>query len=150
MMKTSVAIIVTVILSSCQYSPKCWGDDKNKGEIIREYDIMHCSGVTHYENSTEIIIKTKEEYENWFSSDCLTEMPVNFETESLIGYPTGAGGSETKFVRKLEIDQPNKTYNYDIIMKECGSQKKIRIDMNMVVVPKIPDDYTLNFNEVYK
>ncbi len=154
MLNIKVAIIFSIVfLSSCSKSPLCWGDDKNKGLILSEV-IINQPSCHDQDKITENkhIINSEEDYYNLFADImyCDTsELPqVDFMKYTLLGQ-YASGGCEVKFIREV-IDNPESDeYLYSIIVRDCGSCQKLRYDMNWVLVPKLPENYTVRFSVEY-
>lgn len=150
-----IALIIFVIINSCSKSPVCWGDDVNKGIIEKYYhfhDFPMCVEAYVYENE-KLIIKSSVELLNITDSNCYnlpeagysTNPPdIDFSEYSLLGFWT-TGQCETKFIREILKNETDKKYIYKIKVKDCGTCKKLRYDANLVLVPKIPNDFAVEF-----
>ena len=135
-------ILFTIILfaglvSSCSKSPKCWGDDKNKG-IINGSIRIDCEP-----NGEQFIINDDSTYKETFSSSC-TLPTVDFSSYTLLGLYAD-GGCEVKFIREVtQLDNENK-YHYKVTVKSCGACKKLGYSYNWVTVPKLPSGWTVTY-----
>jgi hypothetical protein len=55
------------------------------------------------------------------------------------------GTCRVNFERNVSTDSINKKYIYSIKVNECGNCKTNYEHMNWVLVPKIPDNWTVEF-----
>ncbi|MEN8223938.1 MAG: hypothetical protein ABFS05_01145, partial [Bacteroidota bacterium] len=100
-----------------------------------------------------LIITSQEELESILDSNCLnlpqagysTDPPeIDFDEFSLLGQ-WATGSCETKFIRDVDKDDDKKTIIYSIKVRDCGVCKKERYDANLVLIPKIPAGYSVEF-----
>lgn len=142
-MRTLLALLIlTGLFSSCSKSPKCWGDNKNKG-IINNAIRIDCAP-----SGEQFIISDDTTYINTFSSGCDLP-PIDFNTHSLLGLYT-EGDCKLKFIREVsQVDNENK-YHYKVTAKSCGSCEKLAFSYNWVTVPKLPNGGTVTFEIVEK
>ena len=171
-MKSSYIIVIIAICfslnSSCSKSPECWGSDKNKGLIEKNYTWSdYPAFIQHYvqQNDHLIIIDTTEllnildsTYYNQYDSSDLwyTDYDIekheliafyrdiDFKKHSLLGF-WAVGKCEADFIREVEKNEAEKKYIYSIKVKECGWCMAARIDPNVVLIPRIEDDYSIVF-----
>ncbi|KKM87198.1 hypothetical protein LCGC14_1271400 [marine sediment metagenome] len=147
---SSVGITLLILfLASCSKSPLCWGDDKNKGLIVSEVNI-NLAGCLDQDNNTgkQYIIDSNEEYysltENSNYCDSSDLPYVDFGKYTLLGqYATG--GCEVKFIREVSYNSETQEYLYSIIVRDCGACQSMRYDMNLVLVPKLPENSNVKF-----
>jgi len=150
-----IALIIFVTISSCSKSPACWGDDENNGIIEKYYNVRDfpmCVEAYVSENE-KLIIKSSAELLNITDSNCFN-LPeagysanppdIDFNEYSLLGFWT-TGQCETKFIREILKNETDKKYIYKIKVKDCGTCKSERYDANLVLVPKIPDGFIVDF-----
>lgn len=154
--KFSILILITLwTINSCSKSPACWGGDENHGIIEKNYsihDFPMC--IETYVNENEkLIIKSTAELLSITDSNCYnlpeagyssSPPDIDFNEYTLLGFWT-TGQCETKFIREVIKNETDKIYTYKIIVKDCGTCKSERYDANLVLVPEIPDDYTVDF-----
>jgi hypothetical protein len=149
-------IILAVASSSCSKPTSCRGDDKNNGAIIRYYrmqDFPMCMETFVNEKGT-MVIRTSQELSAIVDTSCINlpgagysdEPPqIDFTEYSLLGFWATGGGCDIKMIREVNIDNNAKKYEYKIKVIECGSCDMLRYDANLVLVPKLPEDYSMNF-----
>ncbi len=150
-MKCLISIFFFLLLfNSCSKSPKCWGEDKNKGIIINSIRI-DCEPTILKEN---YVITSDTAYQQIFT-DTLTGEPhcllptIDFNNYSLLGVRT-TGQCEVKLIREvISLDDENK-YHYKLTVKSCGLCKSMTYTDNWVTVPKLPSGWTVRFEIVEK
>jgi len=141
-LKSLVIVVSFLTFSSCGKAPGCWGENKNKGEIINNFTIRSCTSTLYGENH-EFIIRTSNDLNS--SEACMIDISgFDFASQSIIG-KTVYGGCTMKIKRDLTINHETKIYTYKIIAKDCGFCKKELYNDNLVVVPAIPQDYQVVF-----
>jgi hypothetical protein len=150
-----LALLIFGIINSCSKSPACWGDDENKGIIEKYYNVYDfpmCVEAYVSENE-KLVIKSSSELLNITDSNCYnlpeagyssTSPDIDYNEYSLVGFWT-TGQCETKFIREVIKNETDKIYTYKIKVKDCGSCKSERYDANLVLVPKIPDGFIVDF-----
>ncbi len=135
-------LIVGLMLASCSKSPKCWGDDVNKG-IIAELVTIHCFPVS---SETQFSIDSDSSYTTVFDSAC--ELPsIDFSRYTLLGVYT-EGQCKTRYIREVEKQESKKDYHYKVEVKNCGTCKKMSVSYNWVLVPKVPSGWLVNYEVV--
>jgi hypothetical protein len=147
-----VFLILGVVLffSSC----RCNERDESAGKILADLKIENY----YYEGGTDCMhivdtfcIRTDSAYHAFFQRDTaeyscqnLIFPYVDFNSASVLGYRISGGN--VRFHRSVLVDSTNKVVTYFIETVKCPcADKCIRGDMNMVLVPKIADDYTVKF-----
>ncbi len=140
-----VTILATGICMSCSKSPKCWGDNENKG-IIENAIRIACEPATEQQ---EFVITNDTTYEQVFTNPSTGQLKcalptIDFNSSSLLGlYITGS--CEVKYIREVNRKDNTQTYHYKIVVKSCGTCKKEGYSFNWVTVPKIPDGWHVTF-----
>lgn len=150
-MKQLIKIFLIVILSiqftTCHKYPRK-GESGNHGDIIDSYKLPDCYGPKSTNaDADEYIIKSFDDLDTSASYyNCVKGQPnLDFNTYSVIGKTT-RGDCNVKIRRELKIDHESKQYIYTISFKDRGICKKLALNNNLVIVPKIPNDYTVVFN----
>lgn len=146
--------IITILFSSCEKSPKCWGKTaENEGEIIS--DTTLCSNCTVLTNENEgTVINSDRDlwymyYKN-FGNQGLCELnDFNFKKYTVLGMTTLAS-CKYKIRREVSVDDDAETYYYDLHIKECGSCDEKHYLTNWVLIPKIKSGYKVVFRSSVK
>ena len=148
-----VKLILLIIGLSFTYScqDKCdKSDEVSGGLIITKFDIYWNCNNTH-----SACIRNFQEFENYAQlNNCGTEttpvLPnVDFSQHSVLIYNIVEDGC-CIFNRNVAIDTTKKMVTYSIDHIKCGCGVVFAMDIwtvdnNMVLVPKIPEDYDIDF-----
>lgn len=117
------------------------------GEIIPNALVVSQTYTTWEMTSKEHVIKADSQnvYNLKVSFDNgSTYVPIDFNQYTLLG-KHASGGCQVVFERNVTKDDVQKKYFYRIKVHQCGTCKKYMESMNWVLVPRIPDDYTVSF-----
>ena len=150
-MKTyPIIILMSLLLNSCNDCDL--PGDSDSGIIVSEFDILNdCVRLDEYKDT--YIIRTQDEYDSikikkTNNENCTTYTlnPVEFNNYTLLGIKA-CGTCEVSFDRNVTKDDHSKKYIYTIKVNDCGPCKELSCSMNWVLVPKLPDDWTVEFKE---
>jgi len=89
-------------------------------------------------------IATFESYKNYCKNQ-YNFPQFDFSKSTLLGQYTPAGGCSADFNKKVLRDDKNKTVNYTVNVNSNGSCLMAISSYNWIMVPSIPNDYTVNF-----
>jgi len=138
---------VFIISLSCSKSPKCWGEDKNKGDIIESYSLPSCYFLPTQEDGS-FLARSADDIDTL--GGCTADpLQIDFTKYSLIGCPTEFQ-CNAKIIREVQINHQTKQCGYTITIKECGLCKSMGISDNIVLIPALPEDYFVIFKVEYK
>lgn len=87
------------------------------------------------------------------SEDCNSvQLPeIDFDEKTLLGKCTLVSGcGEIEYNRKVEKNESDNKYIYTIEIDTSGLAHCIKNSMNWVLIPKIPSNYLIDFNIIYK
>lgn len=135
-------MLVSLSLLSCDDSPFCsTGSDKNEG-IIESTVPLSCwlTG-----NQKEFVIRDDSAYMQLFSDahQC-TPPEIDFTRYTLLGLYAD-GGCEASFARKVTRDDSEDSFHYTVKVKDCGDCESLQVSYNWVLVPRLPDGWTVTF-----
>jgi hypothetical protein len=138
-------ILIIIISISCSKSPKCWGENKNKG-IIENSISIGCEPATEQQ---EFLITNDSTFAQVFTNSLTGQLNcslpvIDFDNSSILGLFT-TGSCEVKYIREVSRNENEKIYHYKVIVKSCGTCKKEGYSFNWVTVPKIPIDWNVTF-----
>lgn len=135
---------VLLLLTGCSKYPKR-GQSINKGEIVKSYSVNDISYIRYIPNG-EYIIKDQKMLDSLLNRlpGQNNTTPIDFTSHSVIGKYI-SGGCSLRIIRELCIDHTRREYSYTIRFKDSGICFAKAEDYNLVVVPKIPDNYTVSF-----
>lgn len=151
-----ISVALILILTSVLLYTSCVDDcedtfDTSGGIISEVFSFGDCfSDVGALER--QYVIKDNAAYQSLGilpvnTPECMsmTFPDIDFDTYSLLGlYADGA--CSTSFDRIVEKDENIKKYTYTVGVNTCGNCESLRFSMNWVLVPKLPDDYTVSFS----
>ena len=140
-----LVVCVVFISDACIKGPRCWGDDKNEG-LIKEMVDMNCWPLN--EDDGEGIFRNEKEYRAAFDTACVLP-EIDFSEFSLLFQQT-TGGCYSKHKRNVEVIEGEKRVHFRIQVNNCGACKRMGVYNHWVLVPKVPDDFTVSFEEVDK
>lgn len=129
--------VLVLMIHSCGKNPKCWGSDKNKGDISGNVKIT-CKPII----GDRWVINDQTTYEQTFDYSCSTLPGIDFSSYTLLGLSV-SGSCETKYIR--EVTRAADGAHYKVTVKSCGSCKKMSYSNNWVIIPKIPDNAVVTF-----
>lgn len=132
-------------------------EDEHLGIIASEFRISsNCFKLGQslsYPMVDEFVIDNDSVYKSWidtsdlfYNPQCSSEVvtPIDFNTYTLLGKYT-EGGCDVQFIREVQKNDDEKMYIYTIGVNECGICKKLQMSWNWVLVPKLPQGYTVKF-----
>lgn len=127
-----------------------WGENKNKGIIINSLSNA-CEPITIQDG---FLTNSADAYQQLFwdtiSGQTICDLPpVDFESNTLLGL-MASGQCEVKYIREVEEMKGEKRYHYRVTIKSCGLCKMEVYSYNWVVVPKLPDGWTVSFKTIEK
>ena len=147
-------IILSFLYLSCEEEKNCFNSNQNLGDIEGNYDLGKCFVVladsqyvfTNIEDFQELRSEIDEMYLE-ANAACDTAILKNpdFEKYSLLGMRTMVQACAVAYVREVKIDIAARKYIYSIKATPCGDCNSVNISMNWVLVPKIPQDFTVDF-----
>jgi len=136
------------ILSSILFFSGCEKEDIFEGIIVKEFDTGRCFPPFGNEPD-EYVITNDSLYQNLLTLGTVvcgnyTLPEIDFTTYTLLGKFTVSDGEVKYYRREVIKDESNMKYIYTIYMK-CKNNSKAAISMNWVLVPKLPDNYSVKF-----
>jgi len=131
-------------------------DDLTEQAIFYESNYFGtCFSGVYDKGYQEIIITDNESYKKFgdsirihpYNLDCDTAvLPyIDFNKYILIGKFTDGGGCEAKYKRQIIDDKKNKKIIYNIRVEYFGTCYMYIVNMNWARIPRIPNDYTIEF-----
>lgn len=150
-MKTSFFVLISIfILNSCDKEQQLPKQIIGTGEII-DNALIYQKLITYEMASKEHIIKTSAEnifdLEVSFDAGATYDI-IDFNKYTLLGkYANGT--CKAVFERDVSKNVSEKKYQYKIIVHQTGDCKINIESMNWVLIPKIEDDYTIDFQIEY-
>lgn len=84
-------------------------------------------------------------YEEYLQT-CNVFPDVDFSRHSVLGYHATGTGCKVTFERRVYRDDKNKMILYDLTVIEEGICENKFTNRNLILVPRIPSDYTVEFS----
>ena len=149
-MKTFLIIISILLLYSCDKEQQLPKQIIGAGEII-DNALIYQKLITYEMSSKEHIIKTSSE--NIFDLEVsfdggATYDTIDFNKYTLLG-KYASGQCKAVFERDVSKIVSEKTYWYKIKVLQTGNCEINIESMNWVLIPKMEDDYTIDFQVEY-
>jgi hypothetical protein len=148
----SLVAIAFVMTIGCRRYEYCQCDKKlpasTSSGIIIENAKLNINDPKTGEYFTELVINEESlQGENSYKvsfDDGATFDNIDFSKYTILGYPI-LGGGRTSYNKNVTKDVTNKKYIYTIDALECTYYRVASIATNCVLIPKIEDDYTVEF-----
>ena len=119
---------------------RCPDVDKNMGEIVSDWS----PGNFCQDLSDGIVVIQDDSTLQAVYANCNLGAPeVDFNQYAILGIRT-EGGCKLYNERDVTIDEQAETVDYVVRFRECGRCKSLEIDLNLVLVPQFPPDFTVN------
>jgi len=152
---TGILIIVIALACDKENEPTKQALDITGNCIFYENILSNCFYGSIPPEFDEYVFSSNEVYRQFGDSiriypvnlDCDTaQLPeIDFNHYDLLTKKTSGSGCGASYSREVIKDDNNKTINYNIQVTYNGMCEKLIISRNWVLVPKIPDGYTVNF-----
>ena len=81
-----------------------------------------------------------------FLATCNVFPDVDFSRHSILGYQATGSGCTVIFEKHVYRDDQNKQIMYELAVVEEGACEKAIHNRNLILVPRIPDDYSVAFS----
>lgn len=127
--------------------------DSSVSFVVRNQDEYDALLVEYYEKTKEKYkelwgVETDEELNKGLPfKDCDAKLiPIDFEKYTLLSHYAKGSGCTTEFKKYVLIDELNKKVIFTIDVIENGSCEPVRRHRSSILIPKIPDDYSVDFN----
>ena len=142
--------LLALLITSCEK------ELTNQVEFYDSNFFGYCFGYFEMKDGEEMIITDNKSYQKFGesvrihsnNSNCeSTTLPfIDFKKHTLIGKLTTNGGCHVNYDRQIIDDRKNKRIIYNITVEEIGFCKVGWINMNWALIPKLSNDYKVEFN----
>ena len=147
MKKLLLILLMVILYCSCEKKDEIV--DITNQCIFPEDNYKPCYSIS----ADTIIIQDTNTYYNVFNTNNLTNyncdtvsLPdIDFNTYSLLGILTIGSGCSADYKRKIFKDISNKKIIYSISIEYSGLCEMLIYNWNFTLVPKVPDEYTVDF-----
>jgi hypothetical protein len=131
------------IIISCGKDKLCNQVDNFSGIIVQQLDILASPKAGDVGDNNYVIVSDSL-YQKAFSGS-ISIPTIDFNSYSLLGQ-YGSGSCKISYQKNVESDSINHTYHYKLTIHECWTfTKKLCFDDNWALVPKIPNGWTVTF-----
>jgi hypothetical protein len=145
-MKNALIFIILSLFFSCEREQQLPEQIIGTGEII-DNALIYQKLITHEMGSKEHVIKSKADnifdlqvsFDNGSNYDS-----IDFSKYTLLGKYAN-GGCHVVFERDVSKQEAEKKYTYKIKVLQTGNCEINVESMNWVLIPKIEDEYSVNF-----
>jgi len=145
-MKTIVTLSLVLFLSlifSCHKVNLCGLEqDVTLGSIEQILSLDCFIG-----GANQQIIRSDEELQSLFvNRPCEGEIPaIDFSKYTLLGQFGGASGCERFYSRNVQIRENEEKYIFSVRVSECGGCEPFETRWHWVLVPILPESYSVSF-----
>lgn len=145
---------IFLFINSCSKNPFCNVKSGESGIIISNYS-FDCIAFDLGPKGEQVIIDSDSSFKAFidkdleharsYNCDINNFLRIDFTQHTLLGLDASGGGCDIGFERIVNKDDTNKLYKYTVKVTECGGCKQMAKSMNWVLVPKLPQDYKVEF-----
>jgi hypothetical protein len=129
-------------------------DIRTPEEYITQVESLYQEGYLDYQ-------QTRVEYSDKYQSipemsyeqflvTCNVFPDVDFSRFSVLGYHASGTGCNVTFERHVSRDDQNKSILYELTVIEEGMCEQDFINRNLILVPRIPSDYVVDFSKTIR
>lgn len=129
-------------MKAAGYAPVRAGADTDGVGYLDYTERIGCSA-----DGNTFVIATEREYEAAFAGRC-GDRPLpdlDFQHYTLLGYPGMEGGCRVEFIPRIHKDPAAMAYVYELGAVVYGTCKMLNMRENWVLVPRLPEGYTVEF-----
>jgi hypothetical protein len=144
-----------IFINSCKKDPFCDPKSGESGIITSVVKFESCLAYLVTSKDKQMVIDSdsayqkfiKRETESLKSHNCDTNIfpAIDFYQYTLLGLYATGGGCNVGFEKSVTKDEANKLYKYLIKVNECGQCDQLAFNMFWVLVPKLPQNYKVEF-----
>ena len=149
-----IIILLTGIFWSCEKLCVLPEQIIGTGEIISNAKVStnkHLNEIPQKEVGKCIQSDSQNIDSLWVSFDGgMYYQTIDFSKYSVLEKEVNTGGCSVVIERNVSKNIKHKKILYTITVHQCGGCEKLNISWNWVLVPKIPEDYTVEFKVIEK
>lgn len=140
---TLAALLLLLSFFSCHKESLCDSEQDVTAGDIEQLLVLDC----FVAGSNQQVIRSTEELQDLFSLlPCAGEIPtIDFSQYTLLGQSGGASGCKRFYDRSVLIKDSQKQYIFSVKVSECGGCEPFELRWHWVLVPVLPEDYSVNF-----
>ena len=140
-------LLITVLFFSCD-SNDCSLPEQTvgSGEVLMNAEIIVPSLVCEEEVSEVVIqVDSNNTCGLMVSFNGGVEEEIDFSKYTVLGNFAG-GTCSVNIDRNVVRDETNKLVSYNVTVLQCGNCESYSWSENWVLIPKVPDDYEIDFS----
>lgn len=137
------SLLLMFLCSSCDKTNLCRLEQDATLGSIEEVLNLDCS----VGGPNNLVIRSEEAFQSLFdNTPCNGDLPaIDFSQYSILGQFGGATGCERFYSRRVKIKENEKEYLFTVKVSECGGCEPFEIRWHWVLVPLVPEEYTVSF-----
>lgn len=141
---------LTILFLSCGKNKKCNQEDSFTGIVVQQLIIpggLPNENIARVGNSNGFFINSDSLYKLVFFQT--TNLPfIDFTKHDILGQ-YGSGACNISFHKEVMSDSTTNRYHYTLSVYECYTyHQKLCISFNWVIVPKLPQGWTVTFESI--
>ncbi len=147
-------LFFTYLFSGCKNEKPCFDQENNYGVIAANVKMGECFT---FMKKSEYVVKSYIEFLDlvseidtsvWKQTLCDTVSladTIDFSKYTLLGKYAEGTACSIGFRREVTINSVDSKYIYAVTVYECGSCDVQTMSMNWVLVPRLPENYSVVF-----
>lgn len=137
------SLLLVCLFYSCKENDLCQlKQDETYGSIEEVLDLDCAVG-----EPNNLVIRSEEAFQSLFNTTpCNGELPtIDFSQYSILGQFGGATGCERFYSRSVQVKENTQEYIFTVTVSECGGCEPFEMRWHWVLVPVIPEGYSVSF-----
>ena len=145
----NLILFVLLAVSSCIRDPFC--NEHNADETAGVVKVLDQQYIAYLQNDGDmgrngIKISTSTSYRNLFSHCCGDKLDsIDFVKYDILGLSTVNNGQNSTYFLEVQRDDLMKKITYIVTERYCKKSSPVDGRSNFVIVPKIPSEYTIDY-----
>ena len=137
----SILVILVLLVMGCS------SIDGSRVELtLKEFELSaNCFESDRNHGKFGVLIQNEEEYSTKLRDICKTKQipSVDFSKNTIIGIISSGSGCSREFIKNAYRDDNQRKVVYSVDVKEKGGCKPLFQNWDLVLIPKIPEGYTV-------
>lgn len=137
------SLFLVCLFFSCKETNLCKLEQDETSGQIEEVLGLDCS----IGGPNNLVIRSEEAFQSLFNTTpCQGDLPtIDFSQHSILGQFGGATGCERFYSRAVQVKENTQEYIFTVTVSECGGCEPFDTRWHWVLVPFIPEGYTVSF-----
>ncbi|MGZ5242597.1 MAG: hypothetical protein ACXWEY_09330 [Bacteroidia bacterium] len=142
----TIQLLLAILVYGCSKDLNCKVKFGNEGLIVKHIADDYCWKIA--ENN--FVIRTDSAFHAIIkidSANCAKPIfeEIDFSRYTMLGQYAQTGGCSAGFLRTVTQNNAEKKMIYEVFANGCGECEELSLSYNIVLVPKIPKDYSVEF-----